>query len=786
MDGYGNRYTASFYDSDNNIIDIVIKQKGFQGVSQPLKLKYPALTISRPRGDLRTNIFGTGCSINIVNNGTFLQYSGLFGTPEMENYVVITRNTNYILFEGFVLPQMYSQQLKNNAVITITANDQLSTLRKKKPEILKGENNFIRVIDLVKEIVWSTGLEKDILVKNGIFNEFYSPVYNASITPFDQAYFERNLYLEKDEEPMDSYSILESVLKSFGSRIYYTNGKWYIERVKNQKNLDSYKVYSPDQSTSTVTITRPKVELSSHKVIHNQGNMEYIAGAKEYELAMNVKVFDNLVRQDFSRVKRAIFTQFHTVSFGKTAGTTYPNRYEWVDNVSPQYPNPGTAIYYRKDYKDSNLVQHGVDWEAVEGTSGINDIDPRFAALSSRVVVNYASDTNVRVNYKISLSDRTIWNTRKYRTRFSLRYRIPGNPLQNGWIYLNAQGQLSINKDIVQQDKVYFSKIMTGQEIRDSQTPSMILVDQNIPVGEIMHLIKADIAPTSELNFVEFFLDLFLLEQEISQVYYTTRTKIGDINVTSNVTLEPNVVDATLDSEYSYNDKLDLELDLYDYNTAIIANTLFLKSGDIYYPTRKLKWKEFGYNEQKSIQMMYLTDLIQNYSRNRYKLNMAVRFNSGIIPEPGHIYSFKHIKYPGEAAKTAEFILMGYDFNVSENTYNLHLEEWTGSDGFYLIEDLEPTEPKTLTITPSTAEFGSEGGGGSFVVSSNTNWVVNVQGNVDWIINYTPEGFGNGQVIFYVYPNYTSNFRSGTITVKTLDNSISRTFTIEQDEFIPI
>ena len=94
-----------------------------------------------------------------------------------------------------------------------------------------------------------------------------------------------------------------------------------------------------------------------------------------------------------------------------------------------------------------------------------------------------------------------------------------------------------------------------------------------------------------------------------------------------------------------------------------------------------------------------------------------------------------------------------------------------------------PAEDPNISITPTTATFGTDGGTGEFTVLAGTQSVWNVRSNVDWI-SVTVEGTGNGEqgtagigeqrVLFTVAPLNEVLMRSGVIT------AAGKTFTVNQ------
>jgi len=766
MTGYGNRYIGTFQDYYGNECEVIIMQKGYDAKVDKLVLASNPVVISKPIGDLHTRIFGTGCKINIVNTGEFLQYNDLFGTPEKIHYVKILGgiSKSTILFEGFILPQMYTQSLRKKAFITLPANDQLSILREKKPEILRGENIYISIIDVIKDILWSTGLELPIFVKNGIYNKYYINSFDASTQAFDKTYIDKNLFLE-DGEPEDSYSVLEKILKPFGCRVYYNNGKWVIDRLKNHTDLTSYKVYSTTDA-SVSSVSTPVFNLDNYPIVAESGNVQYEVGIKEYELTLNYNLFDNLINP-YYKITRGRPLSIVGISYGRYWAIPLPKKYEWLDNVSPDASAIGNVVYYSTNYRDSN-INYGVDWLAFPPSES-TDVHPEFAAFSTKIVLDPidsrpSKKVDLRVEYVATPV--TPYNSDStYTTRFALRARDEkaSAAFRNVWLYINEDGSLAKTPSMTVARENFFEESLTGSELLSSS----LKMNKFIPLDEVLDDIFEPEQP------IELYLDFLLIKETRGSYSNHSRTRIGDFRISSALALQDNVFTANIDTDYNTTMKLDL--DLFDTQSVQVKNALYFKDPcDNFLPTGSFEWSEVNYSARKSLQLVYLTDLIQNYSRNRYKFNLDVKLNNSLNLDG--LYNYPLLLKDGSIV---DMICTGYDLNVKENAYRLYVEEWTDDDGYYLKKYITPSDPQILTIAPSDVSILAFGGGGRVNVTSNTNWIVST--DYEWIKNYTKGGFENGYVDYYVEPLEGPLSRVGDIKIETYDSSIVRLFGIIQD-----
>lgn len=86
-----------------------------------------------------------------------------------------------------------------------------------------------------------------------------------------------------------------------------------------------------------------------------------------------------------------------------------------------------------------------------------------------------------------------------------------------------------------------------------------------------------------------------------------------------------------------------------------------------------------------------------------------------------------------------------------------------------------PNEPSSLIVSPTTIAAVKNYASYNFVVTANVQYVV--EETEDWIIITSSN---TGQYVVHVNENYASTPRSGVITVRTVDNLLVRTITVNQ------
>lgn len=178
-------YYASFNDIVNDDrIDIYFKQENFSGEPSALLLDAKPLTISYPGKDFYEPLFGCGCEINIINNtGNYFQYETLFNYPEKSNYIEIIKtpksgDPSIYLFQGYILPDMYTSTLEKNIKVTIPGTDRLNTLDRYTPTLLVDtslyrSDEYINAFDLIGNILIDSDVTDLIAVHNDLENINY-------------------------------------------------------------------------------------------------------------------------------------------------------------------------------------------------------------------------------------------------------------------------------------------------------------------------------------------------------------------------------------------------------------------------------------------------------------------------------------------------------------------------------------------------------------------------------------------------------------------------------------
>lgn len=203
----------------------------------------------------------------MVNDKTDGKFFHLYTGNEKRYLVTVEDQDNNLLFEGFLLPDFYSEPYDNGVIfVDLTATDGIGLLKSKylPNQFYKQEN---AVIKLIAECLKYTELDKSIV---------FAPAIESAATDYrwdeivvnGAAYLEGEieyvfLVAEKMPKRKNVYEILNLLLESLGCTLYGQGNKWYIEGI-NRKHETSQFVYNYDTSgvfVNTSTETKEVIDL---------------------------------------------------------------------------------------------------------------------------------------------------------------------------------------------------------------------------------------------------------------------------------------------------------------------------------------------------------------------------------------------------------------------------------------------------------------------------------------------------------------------------------------------
>lgn len=791
---YNTIYYATFPDAVGSTIDVYIKQKDYAGAPELLELGTDPVIVTTTNRIYPETVYGTGATIKIINTSTdLLKYTRLFGTPEKENYVLITKDTSTIIFEGYIIPDLYSQEIRNNAEISLPASNYLSSLDKQELEITQP--NYIytytpggfQANNLLGNAIWSTDLSIDIAVNNTVYSD--QMTLSDSSTLFDYIVINRNLYMRENGESESSKFVIESLLKTFYSRIYYHDGKFYIERVKDLLTENKTFVnYSPDGTRSSFTLPNERISLCTDNYLIGNNTLEFESGKKCIDVILNYKKADNILNKNIWEIE---------VSTGDK-----PDYGKWIYHVESE--SAISSITY-EEYSDRN-IDNGVKLTDADITTTPLQWE-RF--LTTKIYLYPAEFNRYTISYKYSFATQHAKDNRTYCAAFRLRTANADDESTYSFVgrYTDPSGEEKFKwydeRDFTSASReeislTYFQQCFTQSDIN----PHTGVLEVNVDVDLTDLLLDGIYAP----NFVDHvdthrtrpstysntipaveddrslakyvYLDIHplvyrvigsnqaqnqtsgttntLLITDIFDYYYTLTSPnpyphynnilpmaenpqfLGDVNIDAQIDEEPNKLKGCTESDYV--DALEVNLDVFDVKSDVYLNGIYTID-----PSESLVkqqyWRDDTSINYLSIQRLLIQDLTQQFGKPRYKLNIDVKCKDASLFNMGQVFTYSYLTKDGSLM---EFIPTGMEYNVQANSYRLTLLEAVQDEDFRI--DASGTTPvpymelnPQFYLNPSDLYFYASGYpktafGNVVEVSTNIFWWANSTIGDSWIV----------------------------------------------------
>lgn len=203
----------------------------------------------------------------MVNDKTDGKFFHLYSGNEKRYLVTVEDQDNNLIFEGYLLPDFYSEPYDNGVIfVDLTATDGIGLLKGNYlPNIYYKQETS--VIKLIAECLRFTKLDKNIV---------FAPAIESAVTDYrwDEIVVNGATYLDGEIEVLllvgevmpkrkNAYEILELLLNSLGCTLYGQGDTWYIEGI-NRKHEESQLVYNYTTNgvyVSTETLTKNVMDL---------------------------------------------------------------------------------------------------------------------------------------------------------------------------------------------------------------------------------------------------------------------------------------------------------------------------------------------------------------------------------------------------------------------------------------------------------------------------------------------------------------------------------------------
>jgi len=794
-------YYGSFNDNVNqDRIDIYIKQKGFSGEPSALLLDANPLVITYPEKEWDSQLFGCGCQINIINqSGNFYKYDSLFSVPERSNYVEIVKTTkagdsSTLLFQGYILPDMYTSKLDKNIKLTIPATDRLTTLDRYTPAILVDTSTYradeyLNANDLILTMLMDTDVTNHFYINNTLENINYRRDSSSCI--FDNIFFQSDNF--HDEENVEnSKKCMEKILKSFYSRVFYHDGKWKIERIKDMGLTSKrYTYYPPNSPTTSVDVSNNRIDLTcgNYEIINSSPELSYNPGYNKMVVNLKYKQPETLVENYFYDIEpldtsnmsngKYPLPQYRRWMVSDKSLTNYQGTWDgflttpdsslWTFPITwnPDFTNPPTMWMYAGLWGSSQIR---AEWADDQVLSTMFQFSPQQPG--DELIIN--------LRYKVATD---VWqsgpNNAVFRTRFALRAcdsngkdwwiaKMNPNDTSTYWKDTPYTFDTSIMKSDLMAENPGKS-FMLWEISKEINISSPIFTDVSICKGRKRRRSYITIndsqffynslfnryetytytVPTNPGYISQLYLDVYMFERTYPGLggyledYNPYYAYFGDFDLDIATKIPKSYLEASMG--YWYN-TITRELDIFDTDTVLLTNGIY--NCDASLNLRSISgWRDSSTENYISLAEQYIQDMAQMVDRPKYNLSIDVRSKDSYVLGLHNIFTHNSLRYPDDSL--IEFMCNGLQYNVKENIYRLSLMEYI-SDNNWRVNPME----YYFDIDTSSLQFNYLGFSNDKIVELNTNvpsWIVS--SSEAWI-DTSISGYGP---LWYITVNASTN-----------------------------
>lgn len=827
-------YTGSFDENINgDRIDIYIQQDGFTGEPSTLLLDANPLIISYPTKEFDNQIFGCGAKINIINDsGDFFKYDSLFSTPERSNYVEIIKtpasgDPSIFLFQGYILPDLYSSKLGKNIQLTIPATDRLATLDRYTPWILVDASGYrskeyIDGLSMVTSMLYDADVTNIVKVNNTLQNINYQrdPSHD---TILNNIWLQADNFQERDKIENDK-EVLEKILQSLYSRVYYFNGAWHIERFKDLSESRTYTVYPKETSTYSEFKPNNIINLSSirKKTIAGSEELSYNPGNSKLIVNLKYKKPESLVEnffEDFS---------YYTKEVSTASTLPLPKQRRWMFSTTKSnilVSNPRTVYPYGGIEESCFLWAKQFGFQPFYGLTDEEWFDEFFStmflysakentasnptSLSVKFKQGFAPTLGATIaKYQSPLSDPTdaSINAVKYLSRFALRacdrngkdwWVAKSNPndtstywsetvytfdTSTSWLDIKENNYIiEIDEQIDISDPILTDVSITHYYVKTHTNQGYWFYPFIEANPKDIWVQKTYVTPTNPQYINELYLDVYDVFHDVRPTgspehsngwYYNSFSMawMGDFDVDCATEKYPDILEASIG--YYYN-TVKKDLHIFDTSTILYTNGIYnMDESDFLRSIQS--WRDKPIDPFMKLQEQYMNDLSQQLAYPRYQLDIDIISNDSSILNMGYLYTYDPLKYPDDTSIL--FICNGLEYNVKQNAYKLSLEEFISDDSYRLPEriPLFTYEPSTISFSYDTEALTDN------TVEIATNLYYNIASSENWI-SWNIDTSNN--ITIDVSYNSGSSTRKGSVWFIP-DSSYARQVSISQNALV--
>lgn len=316
---YGAKIRIEYDKLNGDVGQVDIEERGYTGDVEEVKGGTNPFVV-RLRGensDLFTSILTTECTIQLISETNF-QFLDLF-TQDDRKYRVVAKTNGVEYWRGFINPGLYQEQYYTNTnyYVSAEATDQLVRLRDfdfldDDGNKIKGVNSLIKIIAL---ILSKTNLNLSIRSCVNIFE--IDMDQTDSDDPLEQTHIDTNSFYNKDGKPYALLDVLDSIITSFGARLFQWSGYWYIVPIDFYTETIEYREfdvngdYVSNGSFDPVFDIKVSTEINRACWANRTQNLEVRKAFGEYTVVHKLSREDQVIKNGgFDEFKADVTTKF--------------------------------------------------------------------------------------------------------------------------------------------------------------------------------------------------------------------------------------------------------------------------------------------------------------------------------------------------------------------------------------------------------------------------------------------------------------------------------------------
>jgi hypothetical protein len=294
---YGLNYTLTQSLRDETIQIVKIYKKDYSGA---VKTYQPTRIILQPNSseeDPIANIISSQLDVSFIisTEDDYLKFPDLLNFDDTLYYVELVID-NVIKWKGFLFNDYINLAFTTgNQEVNIVCVDGLSLIRYNNFDTNNSINTVIPLINLIGECLSNINY----LVPSNLYAccSYYAEGMldrgdGGQYEPFAQS----SIYI-RDIINVDYYTILENIVKTFGCRLFQSNGDWYILPMNNMASTVYYTKYSV--TTTPTVISFGTLDNLIKIEPYQDGNVHFIDNAQTKIVRKGYQVVESIANYSY-------------------------------------------------------------------------------------------------------------------------------------------------------------------------------------------------------------------------------------------------------------------------------------------------------------------------------------------------------------------------------------------------------------------------------------------------------------------------------------------------------